>query len=120
MALSASWFLIILGVFHLLVGAITFKADLVNVFKSGLINQFSATETRRLIFWFLIAGLFVILIGCAGLHAAAISDVYFFKITGINLLIISIFGVLAVPKSPFWGLLIASALFIVYGYGVLK
>lgn len=108
MANFISWFLVVFAILHLLVGVIRFRPAFVEAVKSGFVGQFSTLELRKTAFWFMISGLLVMLIGHLGIQAASQGDLRFFKTTGIYLFVVSMLGISAVPKSPFWGLLLAS------------
>jgi Family of unknown function (DUF6463) len=119
MANAVVWFVFALGVAHMVFGLVRFKATLAEVVAAGFVDQFKHSELRRTAFWFLIFGPLVMLAGHVGVRAVAMGDLGLLRILGFYMLAIGLVGVLAFPKSPFWGSLVASPLLIAAGYGVL-
>jgi hypothetical protein len=117
MANAVVWFVFALGVAHMVFGLVKFKAPLAEVVAAGFVDQFKHSELRRTAFWFLIFGPLVMLAGHAGVRAVAVGDLGLLRILGFYMLAIGLVGVLAFPKSPFWGALTASPLLIAVGYG---
>ncbi len=119
MSLVVAWALFVLGIGHIEYGLIKFKAPLFEAASAGFIGQFMASELRRTAFWFVIFGPLLMLAGHTAIHAVAVSDLALLKILGAYALIISVIGVAAFPKSPFWVALLLSPLLIAAGYGLL-
>ena len=116
----AAWALFALGVAHIAFGLFKFKTPLAEVTSAGIIGQFKAPEIRRTAFWFLMCGPLVMLSGHTAIHAIATADLELLKIVGTYTLVSSIVGVIALPKSPFWALLLISPPLIAAGYGLLR
>lgn len=114
---AAAWILLALGIGHFLYGLVWFRVPFSEVFSEGFINKFKSNESRRSAFWFTIFGPLLIMCGHTSLHLAIAGDRGLFLIMGYYLLIISLIGVLALPKSPFWLALIGSLVFVAAGYG---
>jgi len=114
------WVLFILGIGHIVYGLIAFKAPVADAISAGFFGQFKTPEVRRTAFWFLIFGPLLMLVGHVGIHAVAVNDLKLLKIVGIYSFIVSAIGVAALPKSPFWGALIASPFIIAAGYSLLS
>lgn len=119
MANVAAWFIFILGIAHIVYGLIGFKAPVADALSAGFVGQFKQPEVRRTAFWFLIAGPLLSLAGQVCIHAVARGDLALLKLVGIYLFVIALIGVLAMPKSGFWGALIASPFLIAAGGGFL-
>ncbi len=114
-----AWLLFALGAIHIVFGVLKFKATLAEALSAGFVGQFKTPEVRRTAFWFLMCGPLLMLTGHIAVHAVAIGDLALLKIIGTYLLITSIIGVTAFPKSPFWASLVISPLVISAGYGLL-
>jgi Family of unknown function (DUF6463) len=117
MANAVAWFVFALGVVHIVFGLVRFRAPLAEIIAAGFVDQFKHSELRRTAFWFLIFGPLVMLAGHVGVRAVAMGDLGLLRILGFYMLAIGLVGVLAFPKSPFWGALIASPLLLAVGYG---
>lgn len=117
MLLAAAWMLFILGIGHLILGLIWFKKPVLEACGEGFIGKFMGIDTRRLAFWFVIFGPLLAMSGHVSIHAASSADQNLLKILGFYMLAISLTGVLALPKSPFWVVLFLSPVFIAGGYG---
>ena len=106
-------FLIATGILHTLV-AIAFGKDVyVEIIRAGLINVTSQDDTCAFAFWFLVCGIFIILLGQV-LH-------YYIKkeqkpaplFLGYSMLVLAIFGCIVEPVSGFW-LFLLQALIIIF------
>lgn len=117
MASLIAWILFGLGAAHIAFGIFKFKTPLSDAVNAGFVAKFQAPEIRRTAFWFLIVGPLLMLIGHIAIRAAAAGDLEVLKITGIYLLVMSIIGVAAMPKSPILASLILSIFLIAVGYG---
>ena len=115
-----AWALFALGIAHIAFGIVKFKAPLVDAVSAGFIDQFNAPEVRRTAFWFTIFGALVTLAGHTAVHAVATGDLALLRIVGMYTLAMSVVGVAALPKSPFWASLLISLLVLASGYGLLK
>jgi hypothetical protein len=117
MSQLVAWALLALGIAHCAYGLVKFKSPLIEAAAAGFVGQFKAPEARRAAFWFVIFGPLLVLTGHTSVHAVAVGDLALLKIVGIYLLILSLVGVAAYPKSPFWGGVLLSPLLIAAGYG---
>ncbi len=120
MSNAAAWALFILGIAHIVFGIVKFKAPLADALSAGFIDQFSHPEDRRTAFWFTIFGVLVVLAGHAAVHAVAVGDLALLRIVGGYALAMSLIGVAALPKSPFWASLLIASLVLASGYGLLR
>jgi uncharacterized membrane protein HdeD (DUF308 family) len=119
MSYMVAWSLFALGVVHIAFGLIKFRAPLAAAVTAGIIGQFKVPESRSTAFWFLISGPALMLSGHTAVHAVTVDDIALLKIVGTYMLVSSIVGVTAFPKSPFWALLLLSLLLVAAGYGML-
>lgn len=111
------WFVFALGIAHIVFGLVRFRAPLAEIVAAGFVDQFKHSELRRTAFWFLIFGPLVMLAGHVGVRAVAMGDLGLLRVLGFYMLAIGFVGVVAFPKSPFWGALLASPLLLAVGYG---
>lgn len=100
-------------------GLYKFKLPLAEATTAGFVGQFKVPEIRRTAFWFVIFGPLVMLAGHTSIHAVAVGDLELLKVVGIYMLITSVVGVAAHPKSPFLVSLLVSPLLIAAGYGLI-
>jgi hypothetical protein len=114
-----SWALFVLGIGHVLYGAAKFRGPLMAGLSAGFVGQFSAPETRRTAFWFVLVGPLLMLAGQVAIHAVAVDDLPLLRLVAAYLLAVSVVGVAALPRSPFVVALLLSALLLVAGYGAL-
>jgi hypothetical protein len=114
-----SWALFVLGIGHVLYGAAKFRGPLLAGFSAGVVGQFSAPETRRTAFWFVMFGPLLMLAGQVAIHAVAKDDLPLLRLVGTYLLAVSVVGVAALPRSPFVVALLLSALLLAAGYAAL-
>ena len=119
MVLIASWVLFGLGIAHVLFGIVAFKPQFQAAMAEGFVGKFSASDDRRIAFWFTVLGPPIALIGFVAIHSVATQDLGLLKIIGFTLLGTAVSGVLAFPKSPLWLLLLLSPFFILGGYGLI-
>jgi hypothetical protein len=117
MVLATAWSVLALGIIHCLVGLVWFKSSFAEAASEGFIGRFQGLEPRRLAFWFTIFGPLLIMTGHVAIYAAAESNHSLLRITGCYLLFISVVGVSALPKSPFWATLCLSPVLIAAGNG---
>ncbi|OEH92372.1 DUF6463 family protein [Bacillus solimangrovi] len=108
-------FLIATGIIHTIVGLIIGWTILGEIIKEGLFNTVVTQHDRNAVIWFILCGVFWIMIGHF-LH------IYLKEINmpvprfiGWYFLIISLFGVLISPISGFW-LFIPQALIIILAH----
>ena len=105
-------FLIATGILHTIVAIALGKEVYSEIIRDGLINVTSQDYTRSFAFWFLVCGIFIILLGQV-LH-------YYIKkeqkpaplFFGYSMLILTIFGCIVEPISGFW-LFLPQALIII-------
>jgi hypothetical protein len=119
MSNAVAWALFALGIAHIAFGLVKFKAPLAEAASAGFVGQFMAPELRRTAFWFVILGPLVMLAGHAAVHAVEVGDLALLRIVGIYGFFTSVVGVVAVPKSPFWAVLVVSGLLLAAGCGFL-
>lgn len=117
---AVAWFMFALGIGHIVFGLVKFKTPLVEAVSAGFVGQFKAPEVRRTTFWFLIFGPLLMLAGHVAIHAVGVGDLALLKIVGFYAFITALIGVAAFPKSPFWGALFASPVFVAAGYGLVN
>jgi hypothetical protein len=120
MSSLSAWALFILGIAHIVFGIVKFKAPLVDALSAGFIGQFNHPEVRRTAFWFTIFGVLVALAGHIAIYAVATGDLALLKIVGGYASVMSLVGVAALPKSPFWASLLISLFVLATGYGVVS
>ena len=110
-----AWMLIGLGIAHVLFGLVRFRGPLGAILADGFIGAFMPDDSRRLAFWFVIAGPLLTLLGQVALRAIAIGDRGLLRTIGWYLAGTFVVGVLAFPKSPLWALLPPAILFVCAG-----
>jgi len=106
-------FLIATGILHSVVGIMLMYNDLWSILKDGLLNAVGDDVDRNLALWFLICGIFIIILGQI-LH-------YYIKkeqkpappFLGYWLLGLSVIGCIIAPATGFW-LFIPQALIILF------
>ncbi|NRF65534.1 hypothetical protein HLB44_00920 [Aquincola sp. S2] len=113
MALTLAWSLFALGIAHVVFGVLRFKEPLLGALADGFVGQFSAHESRRTAFWFLMAGPQLMLAGQVALHAVSHGQPGLLRLIGVYLLVCSAIGVAAFPKSPLPVALVLSVLLLV-------
>ncbi len=93
---------------HTLFGLISFGGVVAALFSDGLFNTVGASPMRAAVVWFLIAGFFMATTGMAidQMEAGGLHD----KVAPVGwvLLAISALGILLMPASGFWLLLVPS------------
>jgi uncharacterized membrane protein HdeD (DUF308 family) len=112
----AAWFLLVLGIAHIFFGIVRFEVPVRAAVAEGFVGKFGDSDTRRLAFWFILAGPMLMLAGQIALHAIDIGDLRLIRLIGIYLAAIAIVGVMAFPKSPLWILFLPAPIFIAAGY----
>jgi uncharacterized membrane protein YecN with MAPEG domain len=105
-------FLIATGILHTIVAIALGIEAFSEIIRDGVINVIAEDYTRAFAFWFLICGIFVILLGQI-LHfyikrEQKPAPLFF----GYSLLILTIFGCIVEPVSGFW-LFLPQALIII-------
>lgn len=119
MKIALAWLLFALGIGHIVYAFVKFGSPLMGGLKAGCVGQFGAPEVRRTAFWFVMFGPLLMFAGQVAVHAAAIGDMGLYKLVGVYLLVVSIVGVIAIPKSPFLLGLLISASIVAAGYGLI-
>jgi hypothetical protein len=119
MAKYIAWTLFVLGIVHVLYGAVKFQRPLAEAIAAGFVGQFSQHESRRIAFWFVMFGPLLMMGGHLCIHAAAKGDFDAMRLVGTYLSVVSLIGVAALPKSPFIAGLIVSLLVMAAGYRVI-
>jgi Family of unknown function (DUF6463) len=106
--LAASWLILLLGLLHSALGMWMFRRQFSDAAHAGWLGQFAEHADRRVAFWFTLFGPLLAMVGHVALHALTLNDWTQLRLIGGYLLLISILGVMALPKSPFWcGLFVA-------------
>lgn len=106
-------FLVATGILHTIVAIILGKNAFLEIIRDGVVNAIAEDYTRAFAFWFLICGIFVILLGQV-LH-------FYIKkeqkpaplFLGYSMLILSVFGCMIEPISGFL-LFLPQALIIIF------
>jgi uncharacterized membrane protein HdeD (DUF308 family) len=119
MSIIVAWALFVLGIIHIVFGIVRFNVPLTEAVSAGFVGKFQRPEARRTAFWFLMCGPLLILAGHIAVHAVATNDLALLRVIGTYCLVSAVVGVAAVPKSPFWALIVLSPLLIMAGYGLL-
>ncbi|MCY7369286.1 MAG: DUF6463 family protein [Polaromonas sp.] len=117
MLLIAARVLLILGVLHVIFGLVRFRGPLLQAAAEGFVGRFGHSDTRRLVFWFIVIGPMLALLGQVSLQAIERGDLVQIRTIGCYLLATGVLGVLAFPKSPLWSLLPTALVFIAAGFG---
>ena len=106
-------FLIATGILHTIVGLALGKDVCLEIIRDGLINAVANDYAREAIFWFLICGIFIILLGQV-LHIYIKKEQKPAPLSfGYSLLILTILGCIVEPFSGFW-LFLPQALIIIF------
>ena len=106
-------FLIATGIIHTIVAIALGKDAFLEIIQDGVINVTSQDYTRAFAFWFLICGIFVILLGQV-LHYYIKKEQKPAPISlGYSMLVFAIFGCIVEPISGFW-LFLPQALIIIF------
>jgi len=94
-------FLIVTGIIHSIVGIVIGKDYLIDIIKDGLLNAVEVDNLRHIAFWFLLCGIFIIILGHT-LH-------YYIKkeqkpplFLGYYLLVMAVISCILMPASGFW------------------
>ena len=116
MVTAAAWGVFFLGILHCIVGLMRFRKTISIVVSEGIVGKFQGEDSRRLAFWFLIFGPLLMMGGHVAIMAAQQGNLAVLRIVGYYLLAGSVCGVVALPKSPFWALLILAPLLLAGGY----
>lgn len=113
---AAMWALMVLGILHIMMGLVRFREAFAAAWREGVFDTFKKNDARRVAFWFTILGPLLIAVGHIGLRAVNAADLEVVRIIGLYLLVTSVFGVMAFPKSPLWAPLILSLILLAGGY----
>ena len=106
-------FLIATGIIHTIVAIALGKDAFLEIIQDGVINVTSQDYTRAFAFWFLICGIFVILLGQV-LHYYIKKEQKPAPISlGYSMLVFAILGCIVEPISGFW-LFLPQALIIIF------
>jgi hypothetical protein len=119
MANAVAWGLFVLGVAHIVFGLVKFRVPLAEAVSAGFVGKFQVPEIRRTAFWFIVCGPFVMLAGHVAIHAVSVGDLALLRLIGLYAMVTSLIGVIAFPKSPFWGALLLSPLLLAAGHGLI-
>ncbi len=103
--------LILTSIIHILIGIIVFREPLVEIFHAGLFNSIAFHYNRATIFWFLMSGVLMFIIGHLMHWLANDLGRELPKFLGWHMLCLSIVGAFFLPISGFW-LLLPQALII--------
>lgn len=94
----ASW-IIVVAILHTATALIAYMPNFVRFAHQGCWGTVSATRDR-VAFWFFVAGLLMLMIGIGFLESGVVSPVQ-----SALLCLITIIGIVLVPRSGFWLLL---------------
>jgi len=119
MAATTAWLLFVLGVGHVVYGFVKFREPLLSGLAAGVVGQFTSPEVRRTAFWFVMFGPLLMLAGQVAIHAVGINDLYLLRLVGVNLVVVSAVGLVALPKSPFLAGALISALIVAASYRII-
>jgi len=119
MANAVAWGFFVLGVAHIVFGLVKFRVPLAEAVSAGFVGKFQVPEIRRTAFWFIVCGPFVMLAGHVAIHAVSVGDLALLRLIGLYAMVTSLIGVIAFPKSPFWGALLLSPLLLAAGHGLI-
>ena len=108
-------FLVATGILHTIAAIALGKEAFSEIIRDGIINVISQDYTRAFAFWFLICGIFVILLGQVLHHYIKKEQKPAPLFLGYSMLVLTIFGCLAVPVSGFW-LFLPQALIIIFAH----
>ena len=89
------------------------------MWSEGFIGKLQGLDARRVAFWFTIFGPLVMLSGHIAIYAVSEANFSLLRVVGFYVLVVSIFGIFAFPKSPFWGTLILSPILIAGSFGLI-
>ena len=106
-------FLIATGIIHSVVGIAVGKDILWAILKDGLLNAIGMDDMRQIMFWFMLVGVLIIILGHILHYYIKKEQKPAPKLLGYYLLIMSIIGCIAIPTSGFW-LFIPQALIILF------
>jgi hypothetical protein len=115
LGVTAAWALVCLGVAHVVFGILKYRKALRDALVAGFVGGFAAPELRRTAFWFVIFGLPLLLAGHLAVRAAGRGDAEVLCIIGSHVLVTSLIGTAAFPRSPFPAALTVAAMLIVAG-----
>jgi hypothetical protein len=107
-------FLIITGIIHIIYALVSFGSIYLDIIRDGLVNVTSHDYARSFAFWFLVCGIFVILLGAVLQHYQKREHKPAPLFLGYGLFIFSIIGCIIEPISGFW-LFIPQSLIIIRG-----
>ena len=106
-------FLVATGIFHSVVGIVVTSNDLWAILKDGLLNASGKDVNRNLALWFLVCGIFIIILGQVLHHYIKKEQKPAPKFLGHWLLGLSVIGCIIAPATGFW-LFIPQALIILF------
>jgi hypothetical protein len=106
-------FLIATGILHTIVAVALGKDALLEIIQDGIVNVSSQDYARAFAFWFLICGIFVILLGQVLHHYIKKEQKPAPLSFGYSLLVLTIFGCIVEPISGFW-LFVPQALIVIF------
>ena len=97
--------IIFIGIIHLVFGFISYRTAWAEMLRSGLFNTVDSQLEHQAAFWFIVFGMLVLILGglidwCEG-HKQVLP-----KFLGWSLLALSIVGIVMMPISGWWFLLI--------------
>ena len=113
----AAWSLFALGVGHVVVTLVLFRRPLLAALKGGWMGQFEAPTSRRVAFWFAVFGPLLMLTGQVAVHAVSVHDLALLNTLGVYLIVLGLFGALALPRSPFWGAVLIGPVLLAGAHG---
>jgi len=99
--------IIVIGLLHTVFGLVGFRNTLAVLFGEGIINTVNGQPDREMAFWFIFFGFSMIVFG-ALVDWCESKEIKLPPTIGWGLLTISIIGVLFMPVSGFWVVIIPS------------
>ena len=117
MSKVAAWAVLVLGFAHIVFGIARFQVPILQAVSEGFVGRWMMPEIRRTAFWFIICGPMFMLAGHAAIRAVDTGDSYLLRLIGTYMLIASLVGVAAFPRSPLWAPLLLSLPLIAAGLG---
>jgi hypothetical protein len=106
--------LIITGWIHTLIGVAIFSDPLIDMLQAGILNSIDMQYERSTVFWFIFAGLMIILLGHLMDWIIKKKNMILPSSLGWYLLALCTIGIIIMPLSGFW-IVLPQALIIISG-----
>ena len=108
--------LIAIGILHTVIGVLAFGAPLAHIARDGFFNAVDPHPDRQAAFWFLLTGALLVILGQSTCWTQSRTGTVP-RSLGWGLLGISLLGVILMPASGFWLLLMPAWLALSVGRG---